>query len=166
MSAGETRFTPLQRTLHWLMAAMVLAMLFIGVGMVSTLQPKFLTLFAIHRPLGITILVLVSFRLSVRLWRGTPRAAERPALLAGICRQSLPLSALWTVDRHAADRLVDALGRGLSDRPLWADSSAENRAAQRRAICSSAERPYLARVLVLRDCPSSSQCGPIPRPNT
>ena len=72
MSAGETRFTPLQRTLHWLMAAMVLAMLFIGVGMVSTLQPKFLTLFAIHRPLGITILVLVSFRLSVRLWRGTP----------------------------------------------------------------------------------------------
>jgi cytochrome b561 len=40
--------------------------------MVSTLQPKFLTLIAIHRPLGITILVLALFRLSVRLWRGTP----------------------------------------------------------------------------------------------
>jgi cytochrome b561 len=65
-------FTPLQRTLHWLMAAMVLAMLFIGIGMVSTLQPKFLTLIAIHRPLGIAILLLAIFRLGVRLRRGAP----------------------------------------------------------------------------------------------
>jgi cytochrome b561 len=65
-------FTPLQRTLHWLMAAMVLAMLFIGIGMVSTLQPKFLTLVAIHRPLGIAILLLAIFRLGVRLRRGVP----------------------------------------------------------------------------------------------
>ena len=28
------RFTPLQRTLHWVMAVCILAMLFIGVGMV------------------------------------------------------------------------------------------------------------------------------------
>jgi cytochrome b561 len=72
MSGAEKRFTPLQRTLHWLMAAMVLAMLFIGVGMVSTLRPKFLTLIAIHRPLGIAILALALFRLGVRLWRGAP----------------------------------------------------------------------------------------------
>jgi cytochrome b561 len=72
MSVSEKRFTPLQRTLHWLMAAMVLAMLFIGVGMVSTLQPKFLTLLSIHRPLGIAIFMLAVFRLGVRLWRGTP----------------------------------------------------------------------------------------------
>jgi len=65
-------FTPLQRTLHWLMAAMVLAMLFIGIGMVSTLQPKFLTLIAIHRPLGIAILLLAIFRLGVRLRLGAP----------------------------------------------------------------------------------------------
>jgi len=72
MSGGEKRFTPLQRTLHWLMAAMVVAMLFIGVGMVSTLHPKFLTLLSVHRPLGIAILVLAVFRLGVRLWRGAP----------------------------------------------------------------------------------------------
>lgn len=65
-------FTPLQRTLHWLMAAMVLTMLFIGIGMVSTLEPKFLTLIAIHRPLGIAILLLVLFRLGVRLRSGAP----------------------------------------------------------------------------------------------
>lgn len=72
MSVGRNRFTPLQRTLHWLMAAMVILMLFIGVGMVSTLQPKFLTLISVHRPLGIAIFALALFRLGVRLWRGAP----------------------------------------------------------------------------------------------
>jgi len=70
-TAGEY-FTPLQRALHWLMAAMVLTMLFIGIGMVATLQPTFLTLLAIHRPLGIAILLLAIFRLGVRLQRGAP----------------------------------------------------------------------------------------------
>jgi cytochrome b561 len=55
------------------MAAMVLAMLFIGIGMVSTLQPKFLTLIAVHRPLGIAILLLAIFRLGVRLGAGRHR---------------------------------------------------------------------------------------------
>jgi cytochrome b561 len=54
------------------MAAMILAMLFIGIGMVSTLQPKFLTLIAIHRPLGVTISLLGIFRLGVRQQRGAP----------------------------------------------------------------------------------------------
>ena len=90
MSGGEKRFTPLQRTLHWLMAAMVVAMLFIGVGMVSTLHPKFLTLLSIHRPLGIAILVLAVFRLGVRLWCGAPPLPRDLPLLAGGRRQSLP----------------------------------------------------------------------------
>lgn len=49
------------------MAAMVLAMLFIGVGMVSTVSPRYHELLAIHRPLGIAILVLVVIRLINRL---------------------------------------------------------------------------------------------------
>jgi cytochrome b561 len=65
-------FSGLQRALHWLMAIMVLTMLFIGVGMVSTLKPGFLTLIAIHKPLGITILALAVLRLGVRLWLGAP----------------------------------------------------------------------------------------------
>ena len=72
MSAVRTRFTPLQRLLHWLMALCILAMLFIGVGMVSTVTPKYLTLVAIHRPLGVTILVLALIRLAVRLRDGAP----------------------------------------------------------------------------------------------
>ena len=72
MTRRGERFTPVQRVLHWLMAVMVLAMLFIGIGMVSTLQPRFLVLIAIHKPLGIAILLLALLRLGVRLRRGAP----------------------------------------------------------------------------------------------
>src|SRR5215469_6655247 len=72
MIAGRQRFTPLQRLLHWLMAVCILAMLFIGVGMVSTVMPKYLTLVSIHKPLGIAILVLALVRLAVRLRCGAP----------------------------------------------------------------------------------------------
>ena len=66
------RFTPLQRTLHWVMAVCILAMLFIGVGMVSTIAPKYLTLVSIHKPLGILILILALIRLVARLRYGAP----------------------------------------------------------------------------------------------
>jgi cytochrome b561 len=72
MIAGRQRFTLLQRLLHWLMAACILAMLFIGVGMVSTIMPKYLTLVSLHKPLGIAILVLPLVRLGVRLRYGAP----------------------------------------------------------------------------------------------
>jgi cytochrome b561 len=66
------RFTPLQRALHWIMAVCILAMLFIGVGMVSTIAPEYLTLVSIHKPLGILILILALIRLVVRLRYGAP----------------------------------------------------------------------------------------------
>ena len=62
MNGSRRRFTVLQRLLHWLMAVCILAMLFIGVGMVSTLMPKYVTLVAIHKPLGIAILLLALIR--------------------------------------------------------------------------------------------------------
>jgi cytochrome b561 len=66
------RFSPLQRLLHWLMAVCILAMLFIGAGMVSTIMPKFLPLISIHKSLGIAILVLALIRLAVRVRYGAP----------------------------------------------------------------------------------------------
>jgi cytochrome b561 len=66
------RFTPLQRTLHWVMAVCILAMLFIGVGMASTVASEYLTLVNIHKPLGILILILALIRLVVRLVYGAP----------------------------------------------------------------------------------------------
>ena len=72
MSELPQRFTLVQRLLHWLMAICILAMLFIGVGMVSTVMPKYLTLVSIHKPLGIAILVLAVVRLATRLRYGAP----------------------------------------------------------------------------------------------
>jgi cytochrome b561 len=72
MTAARDRFTVPQRLLHWLMAICILAMLFIGVGMVSTITPKSLTLIQIHKPLGMAILVLALIRLGLRLRYGAP----------------------------------------------------------------------------------------------
>jgi cytochrome b561 len=68
----EQRFSPLQRGLHWLMAVCILAMLFIGIGMVSTVSPTYSKLLSVHKPLGITILVLALIRLVVRWNAGAP----------------------------------------------------------------------------------------------
>ncbi|MFC7053109.1 cytochrome b [Hansschlegelia quercus] len=66
------RFTPLQRLIHWLMAAGIIAMLFIGVGMVSTIAATHLTLVSIHKPLGVALLALVIIRIAVRFRYGAP----------------------------------------------------------------------------------------------
>ncbi len=72
MTTTRTRFAAPQRLLHWLMAICILSMLFIGVGMVSTITTKYLTLVQIHKPLGIAILVLALIRLALRLYYGAP----------------------------------------------------------------------------------------------
>jgi len=65
------QFTALSRLLHWTMAAMVLTMLGIGVAMVASLA-NYHVLVAIHRPLGIAILILVVIRLVNRLTNRPP----------------------------------------------------------------------------------------------
>jgi cytochrome b561 len=72
MRTERDGFSGLQRVLHWLMAIMVLAQLFIGVSMVTTLKPRYLTLISIHKPLGIAILALAVLRLGVRWRLGAP----------------------------------------------------------------------------------------------
>jgi cytochrome b561 len=72
MNGVRQHFTAWQRLLHWLMAICILSMLFIGVGMVSTITPKYLTLVSIHKPLGAAILVLALIRLVLRLCYGAP----------------------------------------------------------------------------------------------
>jgi cytochrome b561 len=72
MRTERDGFSGLQRVLHWLMAIMVLAQLFIGVSMVTTLKPRYLTLISIPKPLGIAILALAVLRLGVRWRLGAP----------------------------------------------------------------------------------------------
>ena len=72
MTVTHHRFSPGQRVLHWLIAICIIAMLFIGVGMVSTITPSHLVLISLHKPLGIAILVLALIRLVLRLRHGAP----------------------------------------------------------------------------------------------
>jgi cytochrome b561 len=72
MKPTRTHFSPFARLLHWTMAPLIIAMLFIGVGMVATVSRAHNTLIAIHRPLGIALLLLVVLRVGVRLTRGSP----------------------------------------------------------------------------------------------
>ncbi len=68
----RTRFALPLRLIHWTMAALILAMLFIGVGMVSTVGPAYSALLQLHRPIGASLFVLVVLRLAIRLATGAP----------------------------------------------------------------------------------------------
>ena len=81
-------FNGVARLLHWGMSVMVLAMLFVGVGMVAsmTLRPMLLDL---HRPLGIAILLLAVARLANRLLhRPPPLPADLPRWQAAAAHAS------------------------------------------------------------------------------
>lgn len=80
MTRHSQDFHPALRVLHALMALAVLVMLFLGVGMVSTAGPLYPTLLALHRPIGIMILVLVLIRLPLRLATGAPVLPDDIAL--------------------------------------------------------------------------------------
>lgn len=68
---SPVQFALLARILHWLMAALLVAMLFIGVSMVSSLA-DYHALLAFHRPLGVLILILAAVRLVTRWLTGAP----------------------------------------------------------------------------------------------
>ena len=89
MIGQHQRFTALQRLLHWLMAVCILAMLFIGVGMNSTVMPKYVPLLVTHKTLGVTILILALIRLGVRRRYGAP---PLPADLPGPMKLAAHLS--------------------------------------------------------------------------
>ena len=71
-SAPPTHFNITARILHWLMASMILSMIFVGLGMMTSLtwRPWLLDL---HIPLGIAILLLVIIRFINRLTFPVPK---------------------------------------------------------------------------------------------
>jgi len=69
--AQHRPFPVLSRILHWTMAAMILVMLFIGIGMVGSVS-EYHRLVSIHKPLGMLVLILVAIRLVNRLLNPPP----------------------------------------------------------------------------------------------
>ncbi|WP_417474402.1 cytochrome b [Luteimonas mephitis] len=81
MSTPVPLFHARARLLHWLMAPLVVAMLFIGIGMLSTTSSAYALLLAIHKPLGVAILVLVLLRIHTRFrHRPPPLPSDLPRL--------------------------------------------------------------------------------------
>jgi cytochrome b561 len=70
-TSASTRFALPSRILHWLMAPMVIAQLLIGVTMIASMS-YYPLLLAIHRPLGVLILVFAVVRLANRLTHRLP----------------------------------------------------------------------------------------------
>ncbi|WAJ45422.1 cytochrome b/b6 domain-containing protein [Mycobacterium sp. Aquia_216] len=71
-TAGTSaRFTILSRILHWTMAPMVVVQLLIGVTMIASLS-YYPLLLAIHRPMGVLILIFAVVRLANRLTHRPP----------------------------------------------------------------------------------------------
>lgn len=91
MKPFATRFPLALRLLHWLMAVCILAMLFIGVGMVSTVSELRTWLVDLHKPLGILIFCLAGIRACVRLAHPAPAL---PADLPIVQRMAAHLSHL------------------------------------------------------------------------
>jgi cytochrome b561 len=81
MKTTSTQFVLAARVLHWLMAILIISMLFIGVGMVASVSERHEWLINIHKPLGIAILILAIVRLIVRLRHSPPPLpADLPAI--------------------------------------------------------------------------------------
>lgn len=83
----DARHAVSTRVLHWLVALLVFAALFIGFTMVNSIA-SYATLIAIHKSLGVTILVITLLRIGNRLFhRGPPLppsvgALERKVVVA------------------------------------------------------------------------------------
>src|SRR3979490_895862 len=72
----KTSFPAASRLLHWIMAPMIVAMLFIGVGMAATVSARYDLLVSIHRPLGIAIFVLCVIRIVNRFVNPPPELPD------------------------------------------------------------------------------------------
>jgi cytochrome b561 len=72
MIQAVQHFNLLARILHWTMAALILAMLFIGIGMVSTVSPRYDELLSVHKSIGVLVLILAAVRLINRLLNPPP----------------------------------------------------------------------------------------------
>lgn len=72
MTSRTDSYTAPARILHWLMAALILTMLFIGVVMVSISSGERQALIGLHKTLGMLILVFGAVRLGWRIFNPPP----------------------------------------------------------------------------------------------
>jgi cytochrome b561 len=73
------RYSGLQKTLHWTMAALIITQVAIGITMTNIGEgPLTNNLYELHKSIGITVLALALVRLAVRARRGAPPFEPMP----------------------------------------------------------------------------------------
>jgi cytochrome b561 len=86
MSSSRTSYTPVAIVLHWLMAAMLIALVCVGVYMHDLpLSPQKLQLYSWHKWGGVTAFLLVLVRL---LWRATHPAPALPVSMSPLMQRA------------------------------------------------------------------------------
>jgi len=77
-------YTPVAKTLHWLMAVLLFGLLALGFTMTDLpLSPRKLQLYSWHKWAGVTVFLLVLFRLA---WRATHRLPPLPDHMPKVMR--------------------------------------------------------------------------------
>ncbi len=143
--ASRRQFTVLMRILHWLMAAMVLTMLGIGVAMVASLG-DYHRLVSIHRPLGIAILILVVIRFVNRQFSTLPPFPATMSSAGALRRTRIRSIVVYAAVCAAAGRVGNVVGGALSDRTVWVAASSPDSSAQRDVVRVSEEDAHRSRL--------------------
>jgi cytochrome b561 len=100
--APPQRFTTASRILHWLTAILIFSALFIGFVMVNS-TGDYATLLAVHKVLGVLILIVVVVRIVNRL---THRAPSLPASVSRLERLAIAGSELGLYGLLLAQPLI------------------------------------------------------------
>ena len=135
-----TQFAWRSRILHWVMAVLLLTMLFIGVSMVVSLG-DYHVLVAIHRPVGILILILAVVRIVNRMVTPLPPFPEtmsaRERVVASWSEKLLYALMIALADRRVGDAVGGAVSnRDVRERAFAADSAGECGGVRGAAACA------------------------------
>lgn len=158
-AAAGPRFTLLSRLLHWSMAAMVIAQLFIGVTMVASLS-YYPLLLAIHRPLGIAILAFAIVRLLNRIMHRPPPFL---ATMSPIERRIATWSEYLLYALFLAQPLIGWAMLSAAQRPivLYGPIHLPGIAPKHLGVRGSAALPYDFRLFALSDLYRPHVRGPV-----
>ncbi|WP_084529859.1 cytochrome b [Nocardia crassostreae] len=109
--AREPSYNRLARVLHWLMAVLIVAMLFLGAALIGTIG-NYVVLLSIHRTVGVAILALAVVRVANRLLRRAPTPGAglpRGERMAAVASESA-MYALFILQPLIGWALVSASG--------------------------------------------------------
>jgi cytochrome b561 len=117
----QEKYHPFLRILHWVMAVLVITMIFLGWFMeyledvIGKTNPTRLFLYDLHKSLGVIVLVLIVIRIIARIVTFAPPLPQTMQPLIRIAAKSLhyTLYTLMVVTPLAGYAMSDSFGKGV-----------------------------------------------------